>query len=191
MKISHSNIVSAFSPSAIGAKVVDAGAFNLLLEEAISGHDFSTGSTPGQAVIELRGDFSCVSSGDGRRSADPGDYVCRLYRGRVQMFLRRSLASPVASLRAVVYTKEGYLRDPDVVAEPPEAERILRENPTHVLVAVLATSAPSSFVSPYRFVANLAGGNLDYQEGRKTYADLVELARNVKQFDDEWAVVAD
>jgi len=206
--VANSNIVSAFDAKTIGAKVTNAGIFNALLIEAIERHDFRSGKTPGQAVIPVEihdaggvvfagsaamnyvlGDF--VSGGVGRRTKNPNDYVAREHRGQVHLYLKREFAAAVESVRAVVYTKEAYLNDPDIFEDPNEFKRIYSlPATTHVLVAVLA-SAVESFVSPYRFVANLAGGNLDYAEGKMTYAELVELARKVKAFDDDWAVVAD
>lgn len=189
-RIANSNIVTAFEAKTIGAKVLDAARFHEALSQAILAHDFSKDRTPGQAILDIAGD-SLVSGGIGRRTQNPDDYICRRYREQVHMFLKREHAAPVKSLRAVVYTVEAYLLDPDVVNDPPEAERFIKSHhTTHVLVAVLA-SPVESFVSPYRFVANLAGGNRDYAEGRKTYSELVALAAKVKAFDDTWAVVAD
>lgn len=209
----HSNIVTAYDDSAIGAKVLDRSTFDIILKTAISVHDFSEGPTPGQAVIDLM-DIAVsleqasalkesVSGGCGRKTKDPSDYVLRPYREGIHMFLRRELAEPVNFVRAVVYTVEGYLNDPDVKADPDETRRIITAGEwypidddgsfpksTHVLVAVLAGAIPS-FVSPYRFVANLAGGNLDYAANKKTHADLVLLAKQVKEYDDNWATVAD
>lgn len=209
MNIALSNIVTAFDKQTIGAKVVRPNIFWHVLYNAVEIFDFNCGKTPGQAVIDLMkmAEISkpvlkafryktvddavraCVHSGIARKTKKPTDFVCRSYRGQVHLF-RKRYAGPVNFLRAVVYTKDGYLKDPDVVAEPREYKRIKRLNPSHVLVAVLASEV-ESFVSPYRFVANLAGGNLDYAEGKMSYRDLVSLAQKVKAFDDEWIVVAD
>jgi hypothetical protein len=204
IKIANSDIVTAFDDMTIGAKVADDVMFRGLLVNAIGKHDFSKDLTPGQAVLNLFADLpaglapdwmehakKCVLSGIGRKTLNANDYVCRFYRGQVHMFLKRQHAAEMTSLKAVVYTRDAYINDPDVVADKAETERMSRMHAaTHVLVAILA-SPVESFVSPYRFVANLAGGNLDYAEGKKTYAQLVELAKKVKEFDDSWAVVAD
>jgi hypothetical protein len=193
MKIEHSNIVTAFDEQTIGAKVYNKLVFNALLAQSIEQHDFSKDRTPGQAVLDLssfRLATNCVSGGIGRKTNNPDDYVIRVYRGGPKMFLKRNLSAPIEFLKAVVYTREAYLIDPDVLAEPKELARIEASNATHVLVAVLA-GAVESFVSPYRFVANLAGGNLDYAPGKMSHLDLVELAVKVKSFSDEWSVVAD
>lgn len=131
-----------------------------------------------------------IAGGIGRKTKNPDDYVVRTYRGSPKMFLKREHAAPIEFLKAVVYTREAYLQDPDVLAEPDEQNRIKASPATHVLVAVLA-GAVESFVSPYRFIANLAGGNLDYAADKMSHADLVELAQKVKAFSDEWSVVAD
>jgi hypothetical protein len=189
----NSNIVTAFSDKAIGTKVLDGNRFCERLADAIVKNKdaFVFGKTSGQAVIEIVGpDYSFVSGGMGRKSKRPEDYVIREYRGQAQMFLKRHLAEPIKSLRAVVYTKEAYLNDPDTKADPEEFDRIAKTDATHVLVAILAETVEST-VSPYRFVCNLAGGNLDYAEGKMTFSELVELAKKVKAFSEEWRIVAD
>jgi hypothetical protein len=197
-KLTCSNIVTAFDKTTIGTKVVDEAHFYVLLWEAIDAHDFSSDKTPGQAVLTLDEKiiqnphwYSCVSGGIGRKTRNPDDYIVRNYRGQPHMFLKRKFAEPVKSVRAVVYTRNAYLLDPDVVSDQDEGERIRQSDATHVLVAVLGETGVPSTVSPYRFVANLAGGNLDYQEGKMTYRELVELARKVKSHSDEWTTVAD
>lgn len=205
MKISvvNANILSAFDDKTIGAKVVNPDTFNDLLLNAIEHHDFSGGPTPGQAVLDLvesmpdsatldweREAMKSVSSGVGERRPSPDDYVCRIHRGQVHMFLKREFASPVTMLSAVVYTRDGYLNDPDVKDDQREKMRIIASECSHVLVAVLATCV-KSFVSPHRFVANLAGANHDYDEGKMTHSELATLAKSVLDFDDHWSVVAD
>jgi hypothetical protein len=207
ISVHHSDIVTAFNDHTIGAKVRCRPVFDILLNDAITAHDFTKGVVPGQAVLNLWTDASeffvkypavaraCVSSGMGRRTLNPEDYVCRRYREQVHLFLKRSRASSfVHSLRAVVYTINAYLNDPDV-QDTEEGIQLADchtwyNPPTHVLVAVLAGEV-DGFVSPYRFVANLAGGNHEYAEGKKSYADLVNLAKDVKAHDDQWATVAD
>lgn len=221
MHIVQSNIVTAFDKKTIGAKVINPKLFWSLLGYAVQAHNFDLDKTPGQTVLNFDEDpetlIRFVASGIAKKTPHPEDYVCRMYRGQPHLFLKRNRPSqkryeveqafkkrinnvsklkrvrikdPVNFLRAVVYTKDGYLNDPDVIADQHEMKRIERLAPSHVLVAVLAGEV-ESFVSPYRFVANLAGGNHDYAEGKMAYADLVKLAQSVKNFDDEWAVVAD
>lgn len=199
VRIAPSNILSFFDKETIGAKALDSQGFISILQQAIFQHNFAAEKTPGQAVIDLAQAMpkysmeewrQIVSGGIGPRSARPQDYVLRLHRGHVHMFLKREFAAPPRSIRAVVYTKQAYLVDPDVLGDLQERQRIEGTECTHVLVAVLA-SCVDSFVSPYRFVANLAGGNLDYEESKMKYAGLVSLAKQVKEFDDNWAVVGD
>lgn len=208
IKVIVSNICTAHQALTIGSRILNRTMFNALLEIAIQNHDFNSDRTKGQAVLDLFFNLPkheddrmqrafmdaavhCVSSGFGQRSKDPEDYIARFHREQVQLFLKREHAGPVKSLRAVVYTKEAYLNDPDVFNDSREIDRIVANTTaTHVLVAVLAGPV-EGFVSPYRFVANLAGGNLDYREGKMKYAELVRLANDVKDFDDKWVVVSD
>jgi hypothetical protein len=194
IQIVNSNIVTAFDEKTVGSKVTDMQTFHFMLKKAIEQHDFTLDKTPGQAVLDLTNIVpmtvvrGCVSGGLGHKSDEPADYVVRTYRGMPHMFLRRTAAEPVEFLRVVVYTRDAYLNDPDVLAEPAEAKRIQDTDCTHVLVAVLA-GAVESFVSPFRFVANLAGGNRDYE--KMTKDELVVLAGRIKEFGETWATVAD
>jgi hypothetical protein len=57
-----------------------------------------------------------VSCGVGLRTPVESAYVARLYRGRVGLYLDRdSTQRRIEHLAAVVYTREAYLNDPDVV----------------------------------------------------------------------------
>lgn len=201
MKIVNSNIVTAYGRSTIGAKIVDYSLFDTLLKNAVS----SRMGDADQSVLAIFGpeDSASVESrfavlpGIRKRTANQEDYICRAYRGQVQMFMRRDLEPQrIAWLRAVVYTKYGYLKDPDVVSDVVESDRIWESNASHVLVAVLASPnwEVKGEVSPYRFVCNLAGGNLEYSPASKVFMGidrLVDLAKKVKEYEEGWCVVAD
>lgn len=58
-----------------------------------------------------------------------------------------------------MYTREAYLADPEVIADPTEFARISESEATHVLVSILASAGPESPVTEHRFVSNLGGGN--------------------------------
>jgi len=65
----------------------------------------------------------------------------------------------------------------------------LDSDATHVVVAVLAAAGPKPPFSPFRLVANLAGGN---NEAKKWTADEIRLtAVGVLAYDENWVVVAD
>jgi hypothetical protein len=193
MKIVPASILTAYDSPAIGTRIDEARIFSDALAEAVSGHRFEDDvPVPGQAVIELWSPeaLRSVSCGVGRRSADPADYVLRAWRGRVEAFLRRELAAPAVRLRVVVYTAAAYLADPDVRNDSAEVRRIKAAEATHVLVAVLAdadfSEAPPT---PYRLVANLAGGN---SAAFTWSADAIRaIARASIDCDALWAVVAD
>jgi len=194
IQVVSSNIVTAFDEKTVGSKVTNLETFHFLLKKAIEQHDFTLDKTPGQAVLDLTSISpmalvrACVSGGIGRKSDNPADYVVRTYRGLPHMFLRRPFAEPVEFLRAVVYTRDAYLNDPDVLTDPGEAKRVQETDCTHVLVAVLAGVVESP-VSPFRFVANLAGGNRDYE--KMSREELVALAVKIKEYGETWATVAD
>ena len=79
-----------------------------------------------------------VSAGDGLRTEDPTDYVPALHRGEVSLFLKRERAGEPKFCGLVVYTRDAYLKDPDM--DDKETARILAAPCTHVLVAVIVSS---------------------------------------------------
>jgi hypothetical protein len=184
------NIVTAFAPDTIGTKVLNAGEFEAILGAAVAARDFAGERVPGQAVVSLP-EAACglVTAGVGRRTADPADYVIRLHRGKVGTYLRRDRASRAESVSCVVYTREAYLADPDVVQESDETARIEASDATHVIVAVLASAGPRPPLTPGRFVHNLAGGNNEALQW--TAEEIRERARVINQYSNDWCVVAD
>ncbi len=186
-----SSIVTAFEKFTIGTKVIDEDGFIDYISRVIIHHDFNSNRIPGQAFIHVPGAIPFISGGMGLNRNNVNDYVLRSHRGKVQAYLRREYAEPVTDCHIVVYTREAYLHDPDIDEDPEEAERIRsRENITHILVAILASSSgvPST-LSPYRFVKNLAGGN---HEALVWSGDEIrEKAREIAAGVDEWGVVAD
>lgn len=187
MKISVSHIVTAFDCQTIGTKVTDPDGFWGALTAALRAHDFASDKIPGQGYIPLPGAVPFVSSGVGRNIDDPAAYVLRSHRGRVHAYLKREFASPVHDCAAIVYTREAYLSNPDITSG--EAGRIEVEDPTHVLVAILASSGPRPALSPYRFVKNLAGGN--HEALVWTAEEIRGKACEVASQVDEWSTVAD
>ena len=185
MNINVSNVCHAFDSCAVGSRVSDATKFLRTLETAIPTAKFSE---KGTALIELYC-LDAVSGGVGKQSSDPDHYRCRVHRGRVSAYLRREYAAPVESLSAVVYTTAAYLSDPDVQADPEELERAKGFEEGYVIVAVLAQAGPSAPVTPYRFVHNLAGGNIEYEAKHKD--ELIALAMASLEYHNEWSVVAD
>ena len=191
LAVSISGTLSAFDQVAVGTAVNHAALFFEFLSDAINDHNWSSDRVKGQAFLILCGYVNgVVSAGVGRTREDPDAYVLRCHRGRVGAYLKRCYGGAVTDVSTIVYTKEAYLNDPDIDEVPGERERIIRENPTHVLVAVLASvaGAPVS-LTPYRFIANLAGGN---KEALVWDADEIrERAREVKACADVWSVVSD
>ncbi len=184
--IATASICSARSSEAIGSRVLHDKEFTKAAVAAIEAFDFASARVPGQGFIPCPGAVPSVSAGVGRRSKDPSDYVLREHRGVVSAFLLRAFAAPATGCALVVYTKEAYLRDPDVT--PEEASRV--EHATHVLVAVLAFAGPKDPpLTPYRFVHNLAGGN---REAMVWTADEIRAkVRACIDYDNEWVAVAD
>jgi len=187
-RVERSDIVSAFETQTIGTKVVDEAGFMNFLQNCVKNHDSSKDRQLGQHFIPMPAEaFKTVSAGVGTRTENPEDYVLRLYRGRVETYLKREKAAIVENLAAIVYTAEAYLSDPDVKGE--EVERIQNSGATHVLVAILASAGPRSPLSPYRLVHNLAGGNKEAQQW--TENEIRSMAEESKKYHDEWATVAD
>ena len=180
----NSDIVTAFDDFTIGSKVTNLPAFWKAAEGAIQTHDFSKDRIPGQGFLVCPEMVPHVSAGDGPRTNNPADYAPALHRGRIGLYLKRHKAGEVKFCAVVVYTKDAYLKDPDVTED--EAERIV--GATHVLVAVIASSGPESPLPPYRFVHNLAGGNREAQEWSGD--EIRGKAKEILAYWNEWEVVA-
>lgn len=188
-RLLHANILTAFSDCTIGTKVTDYKEFERVAIAAIEKFDFAGQRVPGQGFIPCDDLIPYVSAGVGARTQDPNDYVARLYRGNVELFLRRDRAAKVTGAALVVYTREAYLADPDVRTNESEQARVATSDATHILVAVLAFAGPKAPLTPTRLVHNLAGGN---NEAAGWTADEIRAkAEEVKQYWDEWVVVAD
>lgn len=189
MKLIHANILTAFQPSTVGTRVTQPEALTALLLPAIEACDFDSQDVIGQAVIALPDAArQMVLAGVGPASENPEHYIPRYWRGRVGLYLRREFAAQVNGVAAVVYTRDAYMNDPQM--EPPEMARMEAEkDATHVLVAILAFAGPRAPLTPYRFVANLAGGNL---AALQWSADKIRsMAKDIIAYDDAWSVVAD
>ncbi len=200
------NTLSAFDHNTVGTKVTDPRKFYKFLTVAVATHDTSKDKATGQHFLILPKEaFSTVTAGVGRRSKEPRDYVPRLHRDTVELYLKRDFAAAVESLSVVVYTRQAYLADPDInpdkVAERfpgneekladaiKETKRIEGSSFTHIVVAVLASAGPRAPLSPIRLVNNLAGGNNEVNEWSKE--DIVMKAQLTKAYYDEWCTVAD
>lgn len=155
-----SNVCSSFQARTIGTKVVEAHDFLAALAKAVEAHDPTHDRAPGQYFIPLDEAIPYVSGGVGARTLNTSDYVMRVHRERVVPFLKRSRAIQPNSLAVIVYTKEAYLADcREAEGDEEEARRISDMNCTHVIVVVLASTQKREPLTPWRLVANMAGGN--------------------------------
>ena len=189
IRIISSTIVTAFKDCTIGTKVTEQDQFWDVVVKAIGVHNLTQDRIPGQAVIHVPQATPFVSSGIGRSINDPLAYVLRSHRGKVHAYLKREFAAPVIDCSVIIYTRDAYLADPDIDEDPGEAEQVRSMNPTHVLVAILASSGEEPTLSPYRFVKNLAGGN---HEALAWTADEIRTkACQIATQTDKWSVVAD
>jgi len=188
VKLGVSNIVTAFDNKTIGSKVINKVEFFCMLEEEIKNFSFLDCRQPGQAYMELPEKFNkLVSAGVGKRTLNPDDYVVRLYREKVGLYLKRKFASKVNKVACVVYTIDAYLNDPDLEEE--EKEFLGHCDFTHMLVAVLAFADNNNPLTPNRFIHNLAGGN---NEALLWTADEIrEKAKEINTHSKEWCPVAD
>lgn len=196
IRIGISPTLTAFDSRTIGSKVLDPAPFLGMVEDQIRA-DIGREDAPGQFMIPMPADAcALVSAGIGERSTDPEAYVVRLHRGRVDAFLRREHAAPVESCAVIVYTRAAFVADPQVTGKMIEQmdqedhdEEDWNALPcTHVLVAVLAGAGPSE-LSPYRLVANLAGGNNAVKGW--TMDDVHARACASIEYDAAWCAVAD
>lgn len=189
MKIIASDICSALDPKTIGSKVTNVEKFYEIMEREVAAYDFEKARVPGQGFIVIPDLVPYVSAGVGPRSKDPDDYVLREHRGIVNAYLKREFAAKASGCALVVYTKDAYLRDPDVAHVEREFNRIADRAPTHVLVAVLAFAGPESPLPPYRLVWNLAGGNREAET--YTADEIRSKAKAAIDYDNAWVTVSD
>lgn len=174
----------------IGTKVINCEKFDEELARAILEHilKHSDDGFPGQLVVDVPKAIPYVTCGIGSRTLkNESDYVVRLHRGHMQAFLKREHALDCTGVRVIVYTRDAYLNDPDVIRE---GRTIDDDDITHVIVAVLAhNDGPAPVVSPLRFVANLAGGN---REDMDLFKDQIHAkAAQVIAYDSAYCVVSD
>ena len=172
----------------IGTKILDISALLPVVIESLKSHDPSGDRAPGQHFIMLPPEaLPFLSGGMGPRSEYPDDFVARLHRGRVSLFLHRNKAAEVTGAAAIIYTVEAWRADPDV------SEEMIKDvgNATHVLVDVLAFGGPEGQppLTPVRFCHNLAGGNNAQLEA--TAEEIREDAKSVSEYWSEWEVCAD
>ena len=188
MKISISNVCHAFDGSSIGTKVVLPKAFIAAVTVAIPSASFNDN---GHAFITLDKSVAkaAVSAGVGHPTSNPEDYVLRSHRGVVSAFLNRCNAVDIEGCSVIVYTYEGYMSDPDINEDREEQERIKSKEPDYIVVAVLGFAGPKPQVSAHRFVANLSGGNKDFDG--MTSSEIVNAAKAVMAYSAEWDVVSD
>jgi hypothetical protein len=165
IKFCVSNICTAFQSQTVGSKVLNTQVFLEDLRSALQSYNPSKDREPGQHFVLMPDSFHTVSAGDGLKSDNTEDYIVRTHREGPKMFLKRHCAGSVKFLACVVYTREAYLKDPDYDGSEDLGDA------THIIVAVIASSGPNAPVTPFRFVHNLAGGNLEYkQPPRKDFA---------------------
>lgn len=191
-----SSILTAFSSSTIGSKVINTLDFLAHLTKAIEQHDSSKDQAPGQMFVVLPKEAFCtVSAGDGMKTNNPEDYVVRTWRGEVGTFLKREKAGSVNFLAVIVYTAEAYNKDPDVIREG----RLVTDS-THVIVAVLASAGPKPVIGEHRLLLNVLGGNNKFkalwgegtQEEKLAQMQLfLTEAKESTEYNKTWSVVAD
>lgn len=185
MRIDWSNICNPYLPFTVGTKVVQPGAFQVMLLHALREYAMPA---DGKGFVPLPDALPCVSCGVARRAGlRPQDYVVREWRGEVGLFAPRRYAVKATSLHVVVYTGDTYRTDAQVDA----AEACRVADADYVIVAVLASAGPRSPLSSHRFVRNLAGGNTSYASECYTIERAVEEAKEIVTYEQEWVTVSD
>ena len=182
----HPIAKSQFTTSAVGTFVRAPVSLQRNIEMALADYEFPEN---GQGFVSLPEEaWDCVLPGVARRTTNPEDYKNALHRGKVGQFLDRTKVELPAldGVAAIVYTREAFLADPQTSDE--EKQAFIEAGYTHCWVTTLAFAGPKPPVTSWRFVVNLAGGNVSYEEMSKE--DLVEMAQFIEAYESEWAVVA-
>ena len=191
MNFAFANILTAMDESTIGSKVGNPGGFLKALETAVESHDTSRDRAPGQHFVVMSMDAveaGAVTCGIGHRTANPEDFVLRNHRGNVSAFLRRENALPVTFCATIVYTREAYLADPDVIA----SGDTIADEASHVIVAVLASADGVPNPLPrgtYRLAHCLAGGNKEADAW--SLEEVKQMCTDSVAYEDKFCVVAD
>ena len=182
--------LQAFTRSPIGTRVQDRAAFFAGVHAALSCHDTSTDWADGQHKVTLPlslAERAGVTCGIGRNTRNLNQYILREYRGVVDHYLHRRNALKATRLECIVYTRDAFLNDPDVIAKgwavDPKA--------THVIVAVLAwpDGVPERTPrSARRLVACLAGGNKEADAW--TLETIREMSAETTAYEAEFCVIA-
>lgn len=188
-KIAISDILTAFDEKTIGTKVINKTEFLIHLSCILDRCGDSVIQLGQKNVALTETEIRHISSGIGKRTDNPDDYILRSHRGRVQTFLKREKAAPVIGASIIVYSEEEYLKDPEVIGTP-EYDRIRAIGCDYVIVAVLSRSGNADpSLSAFRFVSNLAGNNNGTLKW--TIEEVRKMAKEVLEYEDEWSVVAD
>lgn len=183
-KFHVSYVCSSFDESTVGTKVINRADFLSNLNDALENHDKSLDRAEGQHFLNLDNSINLVTSGVGKlKGRTAQDFIIREHRGEIGKFLKRDFAEKCDSLNVVVYTKDAYIKDPDVTVEEDLGDA------THVVVAVLGSAGPRSPLTPHRLVSNLAGGNNEVDSW--TLEDIKSKALETSEYYSEWSVVAD
>lgn len=189
-----SDICGVFYPHTVGSKVPEEhyDAFIRILTDALK--DTTPFERDGQAVITLPPEANAlVRCGVGR--VVPGlyahDFVVRMHRGHWGLFLGARHAATTEKVDVVVYTREAYLRDPDLkVCDTDDTSCALRkvverqrvQDADYVLVAVLAVAGPAAKgrtpYAPGVLVHNIAGGNNQFLPAEER----LKAGLNLRQF---------
>ena len=153
-----SNICQAFEPHGVmGTKVLRRTDFLTAMCGAIAGFDWNTCRTPGQAVIEFPAGIPLISCGNTFiQDVQDNELLGRMHRRVPHVCATREGIRPRAPARScslVVYTREAYNGDPDVLKENDSTEQ------DYVVVAVLSPVVDTLPYPATRLVHNIAGGN--------------------------------
>jgi len=156
-----SNICSALDVATIGTKVIESKKQEFLsaVGSAIIRFDWATSRTPGQGVIPFPEGIPLISCGNTFvKDVKESELVGRMHRRVPRVAALRSGAGipprpPAKSCSLVIYAKEAYNGDPDVVKEGDATEC------DYVIVAVLSSVVDSLPYPATVFVHNIAGGN--------------------------------
>lgn len=183
----HSIAQAQFAGSAVGTVVTRGERLLRLIEDTILDRPMPE---DGQAFFVLADTArTMATAGVAPRTQDPEDYVPRVHRGEVGLYLDRDrfAAKDLVpdAVAVVVYTLKAYLEDPQTT--PAQKDEVVAAQAEHVLITVLGMRGPEAPVTPERFAFNLAGGN---NAALAASADKLRAeAREVAAYFRTWCVV--
>jgi hypothetical protein len=192
INVKVSSFAIQFNETGVGSRVLDRARLIDFTSKRLETYKFPVEGddnfvNEGEGVMPLNEALETVGSGTASRAdCEEADIFPHVHRDVEEMFASRDKACKAEGLSMVMYTWANYSSNNGV---KPEEKLSLAEGeePTHIIVAVLASAGPDPQVSEVRFLANLEGGKYD----NMSFEEQDVLADKVIAYNEKWITVCD